>query len=84
MPPGQARRGSTHLSNQNIGFQPIGGMNLPSAANVPKAPEKHRIVQQGTWTPKGAPARVVFGAVSDAGCSLDGARKTPRWPGFAP
>ena len=76
MPPGQARRGSTHLSNQNIGFQPIGGMNLPSAANVPKAPEKHRIVQQGTWTPKGAPARIVFGAVSDAGCSLDGQRKT--------
>ena len=67
MPPGAHRRGSTHQS-----FQPIA--QQPTVHNSSK--EKHRVVQHGTWTPKGAPARVVFGAVSDAGCSLDGQRKT--------
>ena len=56
------RRGSTHQS-----FVP--GLNDSES-------KKHRVVQQGTWTPKGAPVRVVFGAVSDAGCTLDGQRKT--------
>ena len=68
MPPGLHRRGSTHQS-----FQPIA--QEPTASNS-SSKEKHRVIQQGTWTPKGAPARVVFGAVSDAGCSLDGQRKT--------
>ena len=63
MPPAHARRGSTHQS-------------VDEAAIVMLDPAKQRIVQQGTWTPKGVSARLVFGSCSDAGCSMDGSPKT--------
>jgi len=42
----------------------------------PKVINKHRVVQSGLWAPKGASVRSVWAVCSDAGCSLDGARKT--------
>ena len=47
-----------------------GGMSQPKVIN------KHRVVQSGLWAPKGASVRSVWAVCSDAGCSLDGARKT--------
>ena len=76
------RRGSTHTSVSEAPFHEpdvspasaaepaAGGMSQPKVIN------KHRVVQSGLWAPKGASVRSVWAVCSDAGCSLDGARKT--------
>ena len=39
--------------------------------------DKHRVVQTGVWTPPGTGMmRAVWAVCSDAGCSIDGSRKT--------
>ena len=69
------RRGSTNQSvnvtapSLAVGQQHKGGASTGSAGQP-------RVVQQGTWTPKGVAARLVYAACSDAGCSLDGHVKT--------
>ena len=52
----------------------------PAAPSVPVSGpsviDKHRAVQKGVWTPPGTGMRAVWAVCSDAGCSIDGSRKT--------
>ena len=88
MPPKNPRRGSTNTSATEASFMTgdnrssvgVGGpakeSATPSGAGGPKNLTKHRLVQTGIWTPAGASTRIMYAANSDAGCSLDGQRKT--------
>ena len=60
-----ARRGSTPAS--------VGKAVLPTPGRLPS--ERQRL-QHGTWMPKGMAARAVYASCSEAGCSIDGQRKT--------
>ena len=55
---------------------PKEGAAAPPTAGGPRNLTKHRLVQTGIWTPAGASTRIMYAANSDAGCSLDGQRKT--------
>ena len=81
MPADPHRRGSLHTSVQ--AFNPMSGVNdrrEPAAPSVPvsgpRVVDKHRVVQTGLWTPPGTGMRAVWAVCSDAGCSIDGNRKT--------
>eukprot|EP00966_Prymnesium_polylepis_P171309 3960000-Prymnesium_polylepis.2 len=90
MAPKNPRRGSTNTSTTEAAFMTDNGRNNVSANNCapaggapatggqsgPRNLTKHRLVQTGIWTPAGASTRIMYAAGSDAGCSLDGQRKT--------
>ena len=50
--------------------------DIKKAGAGPRLVNKHRLVQTGTWNPSGTSMRVMYAASSDAGCSMDGERKT--------
>ena len=73
------RRGSLHTSVEAYN---AGGTPLPTDEPVvgkaagPRFVTKHRQVHTGIWVPPGTGVRAVWAACSDAGCSIDGNRKT--------
>lgn len=84
MAPKAPRRGSTNNTTAEAAFMTGDGRKTSTVAEVdtsknPNGPRnltKHRLVQHGIWAPAGATTRILYAANSDAGCSLDGARKT--------
>ena len=70
------RRGSTNTSSADAQYLSTEQSSSSKLPGDRKNLTKHRVVQHGIWSPAGAGTRIIYAANSDAGCSLDGQRKT--------